>query len=214
MLLVSSPLYSSLCALLPRPCCLQAEEFLGVPLTPPKKGDAFPTPGRRQCTHKYIMVWDVFWEFPAFWVSYGPREDIPPLTSDQSEKLIVFRERIPSRIQGPCCLQAEEFLGVPLTPPKKGDAFPTPGRRQCTHKYIMVWDVFWEFPAFWVSYGPREDIPPLTSDQSEKLIVFRERIPSRIQGTVVRGHERELVVDVVSVKSWARVLVPLMICRL
>ncbi|GFV03622.1 hypothetical protein TNCV_2222411 [Trichonephila clavipes] len=51
-----------------------------------KKGDAFPTPGRRQCTHKYIMVWDVFWEFPAFWVSYGPREDIPPLTSDQSEK--------------------------------------------------------------------------------------------------------------------------------
>ncbi|GFT72632.1 retrovirus-related Pol polyprotein from transposon opus [Trichonephila clavipes] len=36
---------------------------------------------------------------------------------------------------------------------------------------------FWEFPAFWVSYGPREDIPPLTSDQSEKLIVFRERSP-------------------------------------
>ncbi|GFX33455.1 hypothetical protein TNCV_4122891 [Trichonephila clavipes] len=162
-------------------CCLQAEEFLGVPLTPPKKGDAFPTPGRRQCTHKYIMVWDVFWEFPAFWVSYGPREDIPPLTSDQSEKLIVFRERVLSRIHRPCCcLQAEEFLGVPLTPPKKGDAFPTPGRRQCTHKYIMVWDVFWEFPAFWVSYGPREDIPPLTSDQSEKLIVFRERVLSRI----------------------------------
>ncbi|GFT37034.1 uncharacterized protein TNCV_175521 [Trichonephila clavipes] len=108
-------------------------------------------------------------------------EDIPPLTSDQSEKLIVFRERVLSRIHRPCCcLQAEEFLGVPLTPPKKGDAFPTPGRRQCTHKYIMVWDAFWEFPAFWVSYGPREDIPPLTSDQSEKLIVFRERVLSRI----------------------------------
>ncbi|GFU94582.1 hypothetical protein TNCV_2501 [Trichonephila clavipes] len=60
-------------------------------------------------------------------------------------------------------------------PTEKGDAFPTPGRRQCTHKYIMVWDVFWEFPAFWVSYGPREDIPPLTSDQSEKLIVFLEK---------------------------------------
>ncbi|GFX86818.1 integrase catalytic domain-containing protein [Trichonephila clavipes] len=42
------------------------------------------------------------------------------------------------------------ILGVSLTPPKKGDAFPTPGRRQCTHKYIMVWDVFWEFPAFWI----------------------------------------------------------------
>ncbi|GFU07139.1 hypothetical protein TNCV_1316051 [Trichonephila clavipes] len=130
------------------------------------------------------MVWDVFWEFPAFWVSYGPREDIPPLTSDQSEKLIVFREKESSPEYRPCCcLQAEEFLGVPLTPPKKGDAFPTPGRRQCTHKYIMVWDVFWEFPAFWVSYGPREDIPPLTSDQSEKLIVFRERVLSRIHRT-------------------------------
>ncbi|GFV96611.1 retrovirus-related Pol polyprotein from transposon 17.6 [Trichonephila clavipes] len=52
----------------------------------------------------------------------------------------------------------------------------------------MVWDVFWEFPAFWVSYGPREDIPPLTSDQSEKLIVFRERIPSRIQGVLRRAY--------------------------
>ncbi|GFW15787.1 uncharacterized protein TNCV_3582851 [Trichonephila clavipes] len=47
----------------------------------------------------------------------------------------------------------------------------------------MIWDVFWEFPAFWGSHGPREDIPPLTSDQSEKLIVFRKRILSRIQGT-------------------------------
>ncbi|GFX67286.1 hypothetical protein TNCV_4949761 [Trichonephila clavipes] len=26
---------------------------------PTEKGDAFPTPGRRQCTHKYIMVWVV-----------------------------------------------------------------------------------------------------------------------------------------------------------
>ncbi|GFT56060.1 uncharacterized protein TNCV_76051 [Trichonephila clavipes] len=42
--------------------------------------------------------------------------------------------------------------------------------------------MFLGISAFWVSYGPREDIPPLTSDQSEKLIVFRERIPSRIQG--------------------------------
>ncbi|GFV23587.1 hypothetical protein TNCV_1334361 [Trichonephila clavipes] len=44
---------------------------------PTEKGDAFPTPGRRQCTHKYIMVWDVLGNF-SFWVSYGPREDIPP----------------------------------------------------------------------------------------------------------------------------------------
>ncbi|GFV07990.1 hypothetical protein TNCV_4856541 [Trichonephila clavipes] len=35
---------------------------------------------------------------------------------------------------------------------------------------------FWEFPAFWESHGPREDIPPLSPDQSEKPIVFRERI--------------------------------------
>ncbi|GFT65846.1 hypothetical protein TNCV_2129031 [Trichonephila clavipes] len=40
---------------------------------------------------------------------------------------------------------------------------------------------FWEFPAFWGSHGPREDITPLTPDQSEKLIVFRKRILSRIQ---------------------------------
>ncbi|GFV13846.1 hypothetical protein TNCV_513831, partial [Trichonephila clavipes] len=95
------------------------------------------------------MVWDVFGNFPRLgelWTA----EDIPPLTSDQSEKLIVFRERILPEYRDPVvCLHAEEFLGVPLTPPKKGDAFPTPGRRQCTHKYIMVWDVFWEFPAFW-----------------------------------------------------------------
>ncbi|GFW36416.1 hypothetical protein TNCV_3713341 [Trichonephila clavipes] len=31
---------------------------------PTEKGDAFPTPGRRQCTHKYIMVWDVLGNFP------------------------------------------------------------------------------------------------------------------------------------------------------
>ncbi|GFU97061.1 hypothetical protein TNCV_3347071 [Trichonephila clavipes] len=69
---------------------------------PTEKGDAFPTPGRRQCTHKYIMVWDVFWEFPAFWGSHGPREDIPPLTPDQSEKLIVFRKRILSEYKNFC----------------------------------------------------------------------------------------------------------------
>ncbi|GFW66995.1 hypothetical protein TNCV_4688801 [Trichonephila clavipes] len=40
--------------------------------------------------------------------------------------------------------------------------------------------MFLGISAFWVSYGPREDIPPLTSDQSEKLIVFRERVLSRI----------------------------------
>ncbi|GFU61067.1 uncharacterized protein TNCV_4436961 [Trichonephila clavipes] len=33
---------------------------------PTEKGGAFPTPGRRQCTHKYIMVWDVFGNFPRF----------------------------------------------------------------------------------------------------------------------------------------------------
>ncbi|GFW86710.1 hypothetical protein TNCV_2808651 [Trichonephila clavipes] len=48
---------------------------------------------------------------------------------------------------------------------------------------------FWEFPAFWVSYGPREDIPPLTSDQSEKLIVFRERVLSRIHRTATAGSD-------------------------
>ncbi|GFT06567.1 retrovirus-related Pol polyprotein from transposon 17.6 [Trichonephila clavipes] len=54
----------------------------------------------------------------------------------------------------------------------------------------MVWDAFWEFPAFWVSYGPREDIPPLTSDQSEKLIVFRERVLSRIHRILIGRFEK------------------------
>ncbi|GFV15526.1 transposable element Tc1 transposase [Trichonephila clavipes] len=68
--------------------------------------------------------------------------------------LFIWAKKLLEIWLGPCCcLQAEEFLGVPLTPPKKGDAFPTPGRRQCTHKYIMVWDVFWEFPAFWNLVG-------------------------------------------------------------
>ncbi|GFX56980.1 hypothetical protein TNCV_3701451 [Trichonephila clavipes] len=75
-------------------------------------------------------------------------------------------------------------------PTEKGDAFPTPGRRQCTHKYIMVWDVFWEFPAFGGSHRPREDIPPLTPDQSEKLIVFRKRILSRIQKKTAAKYKR------------------------
>ncbi|GFU42391.1 replication-associated protein [Trichonephila clavipes] len=38
---------------------------------------------------------------------------------------------------------------------------------------------FGNFPRFGESWT-REDIPPLTSDQSEKLIVFRKRILSRI----------------------------------
>ncbi|GFW65905.1 hypothetical protein TNCV_587311 [Trichonephila clavipes] len=46
-------------------------------------------------------------------------------------------------------------LGASLTPPKKGDAFPTPGRRQCTHKYIMVWDVFGNFPRLGKSLTAR-----------------------------------------------------------
>ncbi|GFV70094.1 retrovirus-related Pol polyprotein from transposon 17.6 [Trichonephila clavipes] len=35
-----------------------------------------------------------------------------------------------------------------FTPPKRVRAFPTPGRRQCTHKYIMVWVVLGNFPRF------------------------------------------------------------------
>ncbi|GFU56388.1 hypothetical protein TNCV_2609131 [Trichonephila clavipes] len=45
----------------------------------------------------------------------------------------------------------------------------------------MVWDVFLGISRVWGSHRPREDIPPLTPDQSEKLIVFRKRILSRIQ---------------------------------
>ncbi|GFW89723.1 transposable element Tcb1 transposase [Trichonephila clavipes] len=95
--------------------------------------------------------------------------------------------RLSIRITTVICISAlllftsRGISGSASHPTEKGDAFPTPGRRQCTHKYIMIWDVFWEFPAFWGSHGPREDIPPLTSDQSEKLIVFRKRILSRIQ---------------------------------
>ncbi|GFU13325.1 transposable element Tcb2 transposase [Trichonephila clavipes] len=99
---------------------------------------------------------------------------------------VVMGGRLSIRITTVICISAlllftsRGISGSASHPTEKGDAFPTPGRRQCTHKYIMIWDVFWEFPAFWGSHGPREDIPPLTSDQSEKLIVFRKRILSRI----------------------------------
>ncbi|GFT15895.1 DUF4817 domain-containing protein [Trichonephila clavipes] len=130
------------------------------------------------------MVWDVFWEFPAFGGSHRPREDIPPLTPDQSEKLIVFRKLQISLVSVIKASNVNDrrkgISGSASHPTEKGDAFSTPGRRQCTQKYIMVWDVFWEFPAFGGSHRPREDIPPLTPDQSEKLIVFRKRILSRI----------------------------------
>ncbi|GFX38997.1 general transcription factor 3C polypeptide 2 [Trichonephila clavipes] len=105
--------------------------------------------------------------------------------------------RLSIRITTVICISAlllftsRGISGSASHPTEKGDAFPTPGRRQCTHKYIMIWDVFWEFPAFWGSHGPREDIPPLTSDQSEKLIVFRKRILSRIQGLAISQHSYE-----------------------
>ncbi|GFX34033.1 hypothetical protein TNCV_912341 [Trichonephila clavipes] len=44
--------------------------------------------------------------------------------------------------------QGRGISGSASHPTEKGDAFPTPGRRQCTHKYIMVWDVF-GISAFW-----------------------------------------------------------------
>ncbi|GFT58690.1 hypothetical protein TNCV_1360581 [Trichonephila clavipes] len=76
----------------------------------------------------------------------------------------------------------EEFLGVSLTPPKRVTHFP---RLEDGNVPINTswYGMFWEFPAFWGSHGPREDITPLTPDQSEKLIVFGKRILSRIQKT-------------------------------
>ncbi|GFX43324.1 hypothetical protein TNCV_2390321 [Trichonephila clavipes] len=88
-----------------------------------------------------------------------------------------------------CCLQAEEFLGVPLTPPKKGDAFPTPGRRQCTHKYIMVWDVFWEFPAFW---GPSESVQEFAA-RINKLGTQIFQSGNSTQNTAVRNANDQLL---------------------
>ncbi|GFU99161.1 retrovirus-related Pol polyprotein from transposon 17.6 [Trichonephila clavipes] len=121
--------------------------------------------------------------------SYLHLKNLDDLQPDETEvKGIVPSPRYNLRARA-----AEEFLGVPLTPPKKGDAVPTPGRRQCTHKFIMIWDVFWEFPAFLGSHGPREDIPPLTSDQSEKLIVFRKRILSRIHRRSLRWFSRRRI---------------------
>ncbi|GFW80705.1 hypothetical protein TNCV_3235571 [Trichonephila clavipes] len=102
---------------------------------------------------------------------------------------VLMGGRLSIRITTVICISAlllftsRGISGRASHPTEKGDAFPTPGRRQCTHKYIMIWD----FPAFWGSHGPREDIPPLTSDQSEKLIVFRKRILSRIQGKPPRN---------------------------
>ncbi|GFX25670.1 hypothetical protein TNCV_1205481 [Trichonephila clavipes] len=74
----------------------------------------------------------------------------------------------------------EEFLGVPLTPPKRVTHFP---RLEEGNVPINTswYGMFLGISRVWESHGPREDIPPLTPDQSEKLIVFRKRILSRIQ---------------------------------
>ncbi|GFV01918.1 uncharacterized protein TNCV_4978691 [Trichonephila clavipes] len=45
------------------------------------------------------------------------------------------------RISTEPCLQEEEFLGVPLTPPKRVTHFPRLEEGNVPHKYIMVWDV-------------------------------------------------------------------------
>ncbi|GFU61935.1 uncharacterized protein TNCV_4022221 [Trichonephila clavipes] len=53
----------------------------------------------------------------------------------------------------------------------------------------MVWDVFGNFPRLG-SHRPREDIPPLTPDQSEKLIEFRKRIRSSIHKKTAAKYKR------------------------
>ncbi|GFT32768.1 hypothetical protein TNCV_2443671 [Trichonephila clavipes] len=67
--------------------------------------------------------------------------------------VIIEKESLPTLTCGP----SQKFSASPKQrgisgsashPTEKGDAFPTPGRRQCTHKYIMVWDVFGNFPRF------------------------------------------------------------------
>ncbi|GFX62475.1 hypothetical protein TNCV_413171 [Trichonephila clavipes] len=68
--------------------------------------------------------------------------------------------RLSIRITTVICISAlllftsRGISGSASHPTEKGDAFPTPGRRQCTHKYIMIWDVFWEFPRFGESWTP------------------------------------------------------------
>ncbi|GFW48684.1 hypothetical protein TNCV_4242651 [Trichonephila clavipes] len=58
-----------------------------------------------------------------------------PKTNGQDVSLLLFFVR-------------KGISGSASHPTEKGDAFPTPGRRQCTHKYIMVWDVLGNFPRF------------------------------------------------------------------
>ncbi|GFV26746.1 hypothetical protein TNCV_1817921 [Trichonephila clavipes] len=66
-----------------------------------------------------------------------------------------------------------------LLPHRKGDAFPTPGRRQCAHKLHHGLGCFLgNFPRLG-EVTDRERISlRMTPDQSEKLIVFRKRILS------------------------------------
>ncbi|GFX84675.1 hypothetical protein TNCV_724821 [Trichonephila clavipes] len=108
--------------------------------------------------------------------SYLHLKNLDDLQPDETEvKGIVPSPRYNLRARA-----EEEFLGVPLTPPKRVTHFP---RLEEGNVPINTswYGMFLGISAFWGSHGPREDITPLTPDQSEKLIVFRKRILSRIQ---------------------------------
>ncbi|GFW60021.1 hypothetical protein TNCV_4864761 [Trichonephila clavipes] len=69
---------------------------------------------------------------------------------------------------------------------EKDDTFPTPGRRQCTHKYIMVWVVWGNFPRFGESLTAR-GYPSADSSPIRKADCVSEKNP--LQNTEVNRRE-------------------------
>ncbi|GFX38742.1 hypothetical protein TNCV_4748121 [Trichonephila clavipes] len=105
--------------------------------------------------------------------SYLHLKNLDDLQPDETEvKGIVPSPRYNLRARA-----EEEFLGVSLTPPKRVTHFP---RLEEGNVPINTswYGMFLGISRVLGSHGPREDITPLTPDQSEKLIVLRKRILS------------------------------------
>ncbi|GFW54428.1 uncharacterized protein TNCV_1607921 [Trichonephila clavipes] len=80
----------------------------------------------------------------------------------------------------------KEISGSASHTTEKCDAFPTPGRRQCTHKYIMVWDVFGNFPRLGKSSTTR-GYPSADSRPIRKADCVSKKNP--LQNTEVNRRE-------------------------
>ncbi|GFT54393.1 retrovirus-related Pol polyprotein from transposon 17.6 [Trichonephila clavipes] len=120
--------------------------------------------------------------------SYLHLKNLDDLQPDETE--------VKGIVPSPRCLQEEEFLGVSLTPPKRVTHFP---RLEEGNVPINTswYGMFWEFPAFWGSHGPREDITPADSRPIRKADCVSKKNP--LQNT---EQSRSLHYNGDSVETW------------